>query len=748
MERFKRRPLAAAMLLAFSASAPEWVQAQTQSEQTLPEVRVRGDSYRTETTVSPTRTETPMRDIPQFINTVPQSVIHAQGATTLQDALRNVPGISYAAAEGGTQSNMVLYLRGFPVNQDLYLDGVRDLGEYNRDLFATESVEVLKGPSSLMFGRGSTGGLINQTSKVADLLPRKDVEVTVGSFDKKRLTGDVNVRTGELSAFRLVALVEDSGYYRYPQGDEKVGIAPSLRWGIGGATEVMLSYYYLKTSNVTDYGQPTIYRSPTGAQAPIGFQGFAPIDARKYYGYAKHDFADYETNIGTFRIDHRFSDAVSIRNTLRIANYKRQSESTIPSIAATDANGAAVTAATPAELLLVTRNHDTGRTRDNSDDSIINQTDVIWKFDGLGMKHQMLTGLELSREKLNRWNYTLDADPATAGTQAPTSTTPLLNPDPNTTLSYTKVPNLRGESSGDVIALVVQDQMEISKQWKALLGARLEQFSADAKTTSIVTGAPAAGPFGRTDTMFSGRVGLIWQPSDPQSYYVSFANSFNPSGEMGVYSGTAQTNLSLVNETLDPEENRNYEIGAQWDLGRGIQVRGALFRTTKINQRINDSVTNTTILGGERRVDGMELQVSGQITSNWDLYASGALMDGKIVSASNGTAGNKPLGVPDSVANVWTIYRLGGGFEVGGGLNYNSGSWLTDVNSGPNSAKIPSYVVFDATAAYVQRKYEIRLNVYNLTDELYYVGGYQNSPSRVLPGVPLSAALTMRYSFN
>jgi catecholate siderophore receptor len=737
MERFKRRPLAAAMLVAFAA--PEWALAQAQSEQTLPEVRVRGDSYRTETTVSPTRTETPMRDIPQFINTVPQSVIHAQGATTIQDALRNVPGISYAAAEGGTQSNMLLYLRGFPVNQDLYLDGVRDLGEYNRDLFATESVEVLKGPSALMFGRGSAGGLINQTSKIADLLPRKDVEVTLGSFDKKRLTGDLNVLTGDSSAFRIVALAEDSGFYRYPQGQEKTGIAPSMRWGIGGATEVMLSYYYLKEKSVTDYGQPTIYRNPNGAPGGIGFQGFAPIDARKYYGYANYDYANYETNIGTFRIDHRFSDAVSIRNTLRVANYKRQSESTIASIRATDANGATITAATPPELLMVTRAHDGGRTRDNDDNSIINQTDVTWKFSGLGIKHQLLTGLELSREKLNRWNYTL--------TGTTNVDTPLLNPDPNSALSYTKTPNLRGESSGDVVALVVQDQMEISKQWKALLGARLEQFSADAKTTTIATGATQAGPFSRTDTMLSGRAGLIWQPSDPQSYYVSISNSYNPSGEMGVYAGTAQTNLSLVNQNLDPEENRNYEVGAQWDVGRGIQVRSALFHTVKVNQRINDSVTNTTILGGTRRVQGIELQVSGQMTSNWDIYASGALQDGKIVKATV-NEGNKPLGVSESVANVWTVYRLGGGFEVGGGLTYNSGAYLTDVNSGPNSAKIPAYTVFDATAAYVQRKYEIRLNVYNLTDELYYYGGYQNSPSRVLPGVPLSAAVTMRYSFN
>jgi catecholate siderophore receptor len=737
MERFKRRPLAAAMLLAFSASAPEWVLAQAQSEQTLPEVRVRGDSYRTETTVSPTRTETPMRDIPQFINTVPQSVIHAQGATTIQDALRNVPGISYAAAEGGTQANMLLYLRGFPVNQDIFLDGVRDMGEYNRDLFAIESVEVLKGPSALMFGRGSTGGLINQTSKIADLLPRKDVELTVGSFDKKRLTGDVNVKTGESSAFRLVALAEDSGYYRYPQGQEKAGVAPSFRWGIGTGTEVLLSYYYLKTKDVTDYGQPTLFTNATG------FMGFAPVDARKYYGYANYDYAHYETNMATFRIDHRISDLVSVRNTLRWSNYKRQSESTISTLRATDANGAPVTAATPAELMVVTRNHDGNRTRDNDDDAIVNQTDLIWKFSTGGVKHQLLSGLELSRERLNRWNYTLDADPASAGTQAPTSITPLLNPDPNTSLSYTKTPNLRGESGGDTVAVYAQDQMEFSKQWKALFGLRLEQFDANAKTTNIQTGATTAGPFSRKDTMLSGRAGLIWQPSEPQSYYVSIANSYNPSGELGVYAGTAQTNLTAINQNLDPEENRNYEVGAQWDLGRGIQVRAALFRTIKVNQRINDSTTNTTILDGERRVDGIELQVSGQITSNWDVYASGALMDGLIVKSS-ANQGNTPLGVPEAVANVWTIYRLGGGWEVGGGLNANSGFFLTDANN----AKVPSYTVFDATAAYVQRRYEVRLNLFNVTDELYYIGGYQNSPNRVLPGTPRSMALTMRYSFN
>ena len=182
--------------------------------------------FRTDTTRGATRTETPLRDIPQVINSVPQTLIRSQNATTLTDALRNVPGISYGAAEGGTQANQVFFLRGFPLNQDLFIDGVRDLGEYNRDLFATESVEVLKGSSALAFGRGSTGGVINQTAKLADRLERRELALTLGSFSQVRATADFNAKTPSSSSVRVIALGEGSDSYRYPQGVRKVGVAP------------------------------------------------------------------------------------------------------------------------------------------------------------------------------------------------------------------------------------------------------------------------------------------------------------------------------------------------------------------------------------------------------------------------------------------------------------------------------------------------------------------------------------------
>jgi catecholate siderophore receptor len=740
MRRFKRRPLAAAMLMVFST--PEWAFAQAQSEQTLPEVRVRAgqDGFRTETNTSATRTETPLRDIPQMVNTVPAELLRSQGASTLGDALRNVPGISYAAPEGGTQANNVYYLRGFPAGGDLFLDNVRDVGEYNRDLFNIEQVEVLKGPSSLMFGRGSAGGIIQQVSKTPGLLPIREVAVEFGSEEKKRATADFNVRTGDSSALRINGLVEESGYYRYPQGVEKTGIAPSYRFGIGERLDVTLSYYYLKTKDVTDYGQPTLFTAATG------FFGMPPVSAKNYYGFADHDFTDHETQIATARIDYRLTSDLSLRNVTRWANYQRDLEATIATLRNTDVNGNAVTRSTPYELMVVTRNHDRGRTRNNYDDVLINQTELTWKVTSGAVRHTLFGGLELASEQLNRFNYNLDANPALAGVQTPTATTSLLNPDPYTRLSYTKAPNQRARAEADTVALYAQDQLEFSQQWKALVGLRWEQYSASAWTEDM-TGTTAGnntGPFSRKDSMVSGRGGVIWQPSAAQSYYVSAGNSFNPSGELGVY-GTTGTNLNLTNDDLDPEENRSYEIGSQWDFAGGLSLRTSLFRNEKINQRIQSSV-GTTILGGKRRVEGLELQLAGHLLPNWDVYGGIAFMNGEIISAGanqQNLVGNEPLGVPKESGSLWTVYRLGGGWEVGGGAFWSQEQWLTDANN----AQIPAYTRWDATIAYVQKQYEIRLNFMNLTDELYYYGGYQNSPNRVLPGEPRAAYLTARYNF-
>lgn len=733
--------LGIASLSLFGAEGGAWAQSGTTppAPQTLPEVRVQGsqESFRNESTSAVTGTDTPLRDIPQFVNIFNQELIRSQGATTLVDVLRNVPGISFGAAEGGTQANQVIFLRGFPINQDIFVNGVRDIGEYNRDLFATQSVEVLKGSSALLFGRGSPAGLINQTFKGAYRANASQVDLTLGSFDQKRAVADVNVRVGDHAAIRMVAMADGSGNYRYPQDTEKYGFAPSFLWELSPSTQLTGSWYWFKARDVTDYGQPSLYT------APLGFWGYPKVSPRNYYGYENYDFAHYDVNIGDLRIDHRFSPSLTLNSTLRWARYERQSESTISTLNATDFNGNPVTRDTPHDLLRVTRNHDSGRTRDNDDDSLISQTELQWRATTGSVKHLVLGGLELAREKLERTNYLLDADPSTPGNQAPTSITSFLNPDPSTTLNYTKTPNLRGNSEGDTVAVYAQDQMEFTPEWKALLGIRWERYKAKASTTPLSDGPVGVGPFERTDRMVSGRAGLIWQPSERQSYYVAWGNAYNPSGELGVYGGTANTNLNAVNANLDPEETESYELGAQWDIG-ALQVRSSLFRNEKTNARMVDD-TGTTVLAGERRVDGIEFEVAGLVTPKWEIQAGIAFLDGKIVRGAANVQGNTPLGVPEIAGNVWNVFKPGLGWEFGLGLRGQKGTWLTDTNIA--GSQIPSYVLLDAMIAYVQPTWEFRVNGYNLTDEIYYIGGYNNSPNRVLPGAPAAVSATFTYRF-
>jgi catecholate siderophore receptor len=291
------------------------------------------------------------------------------------------------------------------------------------------------------------------------------------------------------------------------------------------------------------------------------------------------------------------------------------------------------------------------------------------------------------------------------------------------------------------VATFVQDQMELTEQLKALLGMRWERYKAEAQTQNFLTGVLATGPFSRTDRMTSFRGGLIWQPTTTQSYYISAGNSFNPSGELGVYGATG-TNLSAINANLKPEENRGYEVGATWDFRDGLQLRGALFRNEKVNARMTD-ITGVVVLEGQRRVDGLEIQLAGQITPNWEIYSGIAFMDATIVTGPANVQGRTPLGVADVAGNIWTVYKLGGGWDVGGGLRHSSGFWLNDANTG----EAPKYTVYDATVAYVRPSYEVRLNVQNIGDKTYYTGGYQNNPNRVLPGSPRAFAVTLRYTF-
>jgi catecholate siderophore receptor len=731
MPGFQRRPLALAVMLA--VAAPPLAHAQVKADVTLPAVNVesqREGGLTTESTRSATRTDTPLRDIPQTINVVPQELIRAQNTTSLADALRNVPGITLTAPEGGTQNQQNFWLRGFPASGDLFLDSVRDVGEYNRDLFDIESVEVLKGPSALMFGRGSTGGVINQVSKLPYLGTGTEVGLTLGSYEQRRATVDSNWTVGERSALRINAMAEDSDSFRDTVEVKKFGIAPTLRMGIGTDTDITLSYYYLKDHTPTEYGQPTL-----GA---AGNYALPPVSVRDYFGLAKYDFTHLDTQIATATIDHHFDTNLSLRETLRYANYKRSMEATI-SQSLTDLAGKPITASTPLDQILAVRNH--SKSRDNDDDSLISQTELTWRVQTGAVRHTLLGGLELGQEKFDRWNYTW--------TNA-LSSTPYLDPDPQTVVDYGKTPLSRTKTKAETAAVYAQDQVEFSDEIKAVGGLRFEHYKSQFHTVSSLTGEPLGNPpsASRTDNMTSGRLGLIWQPSATQSYYVSWGNSYNPSGELGVYGGTG-TNLTAANLNVDPEKNNEYEIGAQWDIAKGLQIRSAIFRNEKTNGRVSDPVLGESVQIGKRRVDGFEIEATGQLTRQGQVYAAAAYMDGKVLGGGtlnpdgSTTLGGKTMTIPKWSGNVWSKYDFGHGWQAGLGVQMTSWRWADEANRG----EIPGYALVNAMIGYLQPKWDVQLNVNNIFDKRFYIAGYQNNPTFVIPGNPLLVSVTGRYRF-
>ncbi|HLS87725.1 MAG TPA: TonB-dependent receptor plug domain-containing protein, partial [Burkholderiales bacterium] len=318
MHQFRHRPLAAAVMMAFCA--PQAALAQTSAEQQLPQVDVRATQaprYRAESSSTATRTDTPLRDVPQTVTVLPKELLQSQNAFTLQDALRNVTGITFFAGEGGQMGDGPR-LRGFDARGSIFVDGIRDKGEYFRDTFNLEAIEVLKGASSLLYGRGSPSGVINQVTKAPGLLSRNEAGLTLGSDAFKRATADLNVPLGETSAVRLNAMIQDNESYRDFVEQRRFGVAPSVGFGIGTATEVTIGYQYLRSRDVPDYGIPQLFGEP------------ADVSRGNFYGFPSQDYDDLDTHIATLRISHQVNEGLTLRNTLMWAKYKRDNEVTAP----------------------------------------------------------------------------------------------------------------------------------------------------------------------------------------------------------------------------------------------------------------------------------------------------------------------------------------------------------------------------------------------------------------------------------
>jgi catecholate siderophore receptor len=653
-----------------------------------------------------------LRDIPNSVTVVPEQLMHDRNADTFKEALRNVAGLTFNASEGGRVGDNIT-LRGFSVVGDLYLDNVRNIAQYNRETFNLESIDVLRGSASMLFGRGSTGGVINQVSKVPRIYQTNEASLTLGSDNYKRATIDFNRAINDTTAVRLNVLAHDQGSFRDEVTQKRFAIAPSIRFGAGTADDVTLGYYYLKENNLPDYGVPYLNGLPLA------------VPVNTYYGLANADYERNSAGIFTAAYTHKFSSDTNLKTVLRKADYKRDLWVTAPRL---PAGTTALTAAT-----LVNR----GRpARGGEENPLTLQSDLNSSFKTWGMKHEIVAGVELARETSQRWsNGNGTANPPTTTSQVINPATNALQPDANPALpanyfssQFRHSPN---SYTGKTTGVYAQDTVSLTSQFKAVIGLRRDRLKADYTRTNPV------GDFARTDSVTSKRVGAIYQPSDTSSYYASWGTSFNPSAEL--------YQLDAAGSNTPPELNKNVEVGAKWDLMDGnLAVRTAWFRTTKTNERNTDvSSPNVFLLSGKRHTTGVEFEIAGRISKAWEVFSNYSAQRGNIDVASGQQAGSQdkiPVNTPNYTASMWATYRINDRWKVGGGLEKVGLRYANTTNTNA----LPAYSRVDAMVEYKFDPYAVQLNVKNLANKDYYEGVYAG---HVVPGTKRSVQVAMNMKF-
>ncbi len=738
--------LALSQLTAPAAPAPEPEVKKEGDGTALPQMVVEADNanrlYNPEKLASKKYT-VPLVDVPQTVTVIPEEVIKEQGASNLRDVLRNVPGISIQAGEGGQPPGDNLSIRGFSARSDLFVDGVRDFGGYSRDTFNTEQVEVVKGPSSTNAGRGSTGGTINLSSKMAHLNNAYEVMLGGGTDQFGRATVDLNQEITGLKG----AAVRFNGMYntsttpgREDVSQERWGVAPTVTFGLGTDTRLTISYFHLSEDNTPDYGLPWVPRSyilPTGAQNNItGLPSGRPdVSYGNWYGLSDRDRNKTETDMVTAIFEKDINDCLSVTNISRYGHNTIDLISTPPRFFA-DPAIPGPTSLPPGVDPTSVRRTDT-KYRDEVDTVLSNQTDIRYDFLTGKIKHEMVGSIELSHEESkNRLRDDLN--------KANMPYTDLENPDDSIPyvpdIVYTGFVN---RVTADTVAFSLFDSAELTDQWILSGGVRWESIDSDfGGPSAVVPGISFSDS--TTNDLFSYRAAITYKPVDDGSIYLSYGTSFNPSVE-GFSSSDSPTSNSYYD--VDPEENATIELGTKWELlDKKLLVSAALFRTEKENARTVDPTDPTDViaLDGEQRVQGFEVGFTGLITEQWRVIGGYTYLDSEVTSTDNAfEKGNELANTPPNTFSLWTVHDLPKGFQIGVGAQYVDSRFNNSNEQTRQEA--PSFTVVNALVGYqVSECLSIRLNGYNLADKEYIdqLGG-----GHFVPGAGRSVVLTADYKF-
>ena len=688
-----------------------------QVEEILVEGVQRRDSYLQDENSIGKLTES-LLDTPQSVTTLSSQMMQDRNVMSLDEALRNVPGITLGAGEFSWQGNNPS-VRGFSSRNDLFLDGMRDTGNYSRDPFNMEAVQVLLGPSSVVFGRGSTGGVINQSTKKPLQEELRSLHVNMGNAGIRRITADLNqpLDAAENSAFRVNVLAHQADAPGRDVAEaQRFGLAPSLSLELGNATSLTLSYLHLDSESTPDYGFPWIESRPP------------KVDRENFYGFAS-DFLDTQADVASAVLDRRINPAVSLNAQVRYAGYERKSRITEPQV------DTFVSLGDDPDSVIVHRMIFSGESRE---EMLQGQLNLQADFSTGAIDHTLVAGVEMSSETSN---------PAFGfAAQTPFFDYGLLVPatrlgDPGGFFDGPTARRLQAETTSDTLAVYVLDTIQFNERWSLSAGIRRDQFDTDYFERRFdVNGAETGNAgFPARDIETSYRAALIYKPAAAGTAYLGWGTSFNPSAESVSFVSSGR-GLTTSNVSLEPEENESLELGLKWTLLDGrMAADTAIFRIDKTNARVPDPLNpGFNTLAGEQRIQGISFNLTGNISESLELMAGYTRLNDEQLNRLTGTSGRIDNVAPDTFS-IWMNWIASIRFDLGAGARY------VDVRVVGNSKRVNDYWAFDAMAEYAYTdSLRFKLNLTNLTDEVYFD---QLHPWHVIPGPGLTAVFAINLDY-
>jgi catecholate siderophore receptor len=639
---------------------------------------------------SSTKTLTPLRDVPQSVTVVSHELIQDQLMTSMSDVVRYVPGIT--SHQGENNRDQVI-IRGNNSSADFFLDGVRDDVQYYRDLYNLDSVEALKGPNAMTFGRGGGGGIINRVTKQAGFTPLREVTLLGGSYNNKRFVTDLDQPLNDKVAFRLNGMYENSDSFRKYVNLELYGINPTMTFAPSKQTKITLGYEYLRDLRVADRGIPSFQGLP--ADTPIS----------TYFGNPDDSRVRAFVNLGSASLEHTMGH-LTIRNHTLIGDYDRGYQNFVPGAVTSDQTQAALSA----------YNNATWRR------NIFNQTDFTYTAFTGRIKHTLLAGAEIGRQLTENFRNT-----GFFNNTVTSILVPFANPTIDTPVTFRQsATDADNHLKTNLAATYVQDQVELSPHVQVIGGLRFDYFDLqyhDNRTNTDLR---------RIDNLVSPRAGIVYKPFTLLSVYGSYSVSYLPS------SGDQFSSLTTITQQVKPEKFNNYEVGAKWDVRRGLSLTTAVYRLDRTNTRSTDPNDPTRIVQtGSQRTNGFELGLNGNVARAWKIAGGYAYQDAFVTSSTTAAvAGAQVAQVPHQTFSLWNNYQVVSRLGFGLGIVHRADMFAAI----DNTVRLPSYTEADAAVYFsLSERMRLQANLENLSGTKYYINADSNT--NISPGSSPHCAL-------